>query len=374
MGSFGKSRQETFQNIGIKSGGKFQLDGRHAIGIQTAYFGKAPTIRSTFANARQNNRTVSMILEAQFQKEKEELSNGERSQIQISDTKQKNETYTLLEASYNYTSPKIKARLSGYHTNIQNATAISFFFTQAISGSDQGFVQEILTGINKRHFGLEFGLSYDISATLQAKTALSIGNYTYSNSPDLFISSTSGALQDEQQSVGSDFRGTQYFGKSNIKGYKLATGPQQAFQLGMTYRNPEFWWIGATVNYFAKSYVAISPFARTQNFYKDADGLPFNDFDPVIAQKLLQQEVFDPYILVNLVGGNSWKIKKYYIGFFASIQNVLDKKYRTGGFEQSRRANYRAALEESQRDTPVFGSRYFYGLGTTFYLSLYLRL
>jgi len=77
--------------------------------------------------------------------------------------------------------------------------------------------------------------------------------------------------------------------------------------------------------------------------------------------------------LINAVGGKSWRVKGYYIGFFATINNIFDKQYRTGGFEQARNANYRLALEESQRETPVFGPRYFYGLGTSYYLNVYIR-
>jgi hypothetical protein len=52
---------------------------------------------------------------------------------------------------------------------------------------------------------------------------------------------------------------------------------------------------------------------------------------------------------------------------------VFDQRYRTGGFEDSRVADYRSMVEESTRDTPVFGNRYFFGNGTTYYLNLYVR-
>ena len=45
-------------------------------------------------------------------------------------------------------------------------------------------------------------------------------------------------------------------------------------------------------------------------------------------------------MVVNLIGGKSWKINDYFIGFFATINNVFNQKYRTGGFEQSRKATF----------------------------------
>ena len=60
-------------------------------------------------------------------------------------------------------------------------------------------------------------------------------------------------------------------------------------------------------------------------------------------RELLKQEKFDDYMLVNLVGGKSFKLGKKYIGFFASINNVFNETYKTGGYEQSRNGNYNRA-------------------------------
>ena len=128
----------------------------------------------------------------------------------------------------------------------------------------------------------------------------------------------------------------------------------------------------ATGNFFSNGYVDISPLARTSNFSTDPiDGLPFNDYDPEIARELLAQEQFDNYFLLNAVGGKSWKIDDYYVGFFATISNILNTKYKTGGFEQSRNANYRTLSEDKALDTPVFGPKYWHGYGASYYLNVY---
>ena len=77
--------------------------------------------------------------------------------------------------------------------------------------------------------------------------------------------------------------------------------------------------------------------------------------------------------MVNVVGGKSWKIDDYYVGFFATINNVLDQEYRTGGFEDSRISDFAQLQEENNRNRPVFGNRYFFGYGTTYYVNLYVR-
>ncbi|WP_074409853.1 TonB-dependent receptor [Aquimarina megaterium] len=341
--SFGKSETLNFMNYGVKGGVTIAINGHHFIKLQSVYFNKPPTIRNAFANARYNNSTIAKLI-------------GED---------QESEKIQSVDGSYIFRSPKIKARLTGYYSKILDATNISFFFTEAISGSDVGFVQEILTDIDKRYIGGEFGIEYQITPTIKIKGAAAVGSFVFDNDPDLILTSTSEAF--------SDIEGIQSFGKSALKGYHIAGGPQRAGQLGFEYRDPDFWWFGATTNYFSNAYINISPFARTANFYQDTDGLPFNDYDEDVAKQLLRQEQFKDYFLVNAIGGKSWRIKKYYIGFFASINNILDQEYKTGGFEQARNANYRLALEESQRDTPVYGSKYFYGYGTSYYLNVYIR-
>jgi hypothetical protein len=158
-----------------------------------------------------------------------------------------------------------------------------------------------------------------------------------------------------------------------LNNYHVAGGPERVFQLGFEYRDSDFWWVGLTANYFSHAYLDISNLRRSSDFFTDVDGQPFNNYDINIAKQLLQQEQLDSYVLVNIVGGKSWKIKSFYVGLFATINNVMNQNYKTGGFEDSRRASYRQQLEEQNRNTPLFGNRYFFGAGTTYYANLYVR-
>ena len=182
---------------------------------------------------------------------------------------------------------------------------------------------------------------------------------TYDNNPDLYIS--------------SDRFENAYLGKSSIKDYRIAGGPQKAYSVGFEYRDPDYWWVGATANLFDETFIDISPLRRTDNFYTDVDGLPYNDYDPVLARELLKQEEFGDYMVVNLIGGKSWKIDDYFVGFFASVGNLVDKEYRTGGFEQGRFSGFRALRDDQALDKPVFGSRYWYGRGTNYFLNVFFR-
>jgi hypothetical protein len=111
----------------------------------------------------------------------------------------------------------------------------------------------------------------------------------------------------------------------------------------------------------------------------DASGLGFEGATEESVRAFLKQEKFDPITLLNLVGGKSWKVGNDTFGFFASINNVLDLEYKTGGFEQSRKATFAEFQQDNAPNyfdangTPSFGPKYFYGYGRTYFLNLYIN-
>jgi len=117
----------------------------------------------------------------------------------------------------------------------------------------------------------------------------------------------------------------------------------------------------------------VSPINRTKNFLLDRDGLPFLDYDPAQARMLLRQEQFDAYVVVNMIVGKSWRVNDKFVGVFLSLNNLLNETYKTGGFEQSRNANYRELLEDVQAEKRRFGPKYWYGRGATYFLNMYIR-
>jgi hypothetical protein len=345
--SLGTSEKLNFTNLGVKAGLTYKPSGRHLIDLNAGYSTKAPSLRNSFSNPRQNNDIVIGLDSEKIQQ---------------------------LEVGYIFRSPLVKSRVTGYYTGISGKTDISFFFTESARGKENGsaFLQEIITGMNTQSVGGELGIEAQVTPTFKLKAAASIGQHIYINNPNYYL--TSEDFMDAQNVDGIEnnilIMGD---GITQFKNYHVPSGPERAFQIGFEYRSPEFWWIGVTANYFSNSYIDISALRRSSGFSTDYIGQPFNDYDEEVARSLLQQEEFDAYYLVNLVGGKSWKINQYYLGFFASIQNALSQEYITGGFENSRYADYRKVLQEYNRERPVFGGRYFFGNGTTYYVNLYIR-
>lgn len=339
--SLGFGEKVDFTNYGIKGGATYKITGRHLIDVNAGYLTKAPNLRASFTNARQNNDIV----------------------VGLS-----NEKIQSTDISYIFRTPIVKARLTGYFTGFEDQTNIGFFFTQNALGNEESsaFVQEIITGINKRNVGAELGIEAQVLPTFKLKAAAAFGQNLYTNNPSLYLAG------DDFGAEGNDIS-TQGVREVVLANYHVSGGPERAYQLGFEYRDSNFWWVGLTTNYYSNAYVDVSNLRRTSDFYTDVDGQPYNNYNEETARQILEQKQLDDYFLVNVVGGKPWKVKNYYVGFFATINNVLNQNFRTGGFEDSRRASYRQQVEERNRDTPIFGNRYFFGNGTTYYTNVYVR-
>jgi hypothetical protein len=345
--SFGKGEKFRYENFGFKGGLTYKLSGRQFLNFNAAYLTKAPTLKNVYPNARLNKNSLANL-------------DGEK--------------VTSMDASYIIRMPKFKSRLTAYYADIKNATETAFFYGEGIFDNNDGdggdaFVAETLTNIEKRNIGLELGMEYQITSTIKIIGNAGYGENTYQNDPSVQINNDNLASATNTNPITD-------FGTAKLEGYRTSGGPQTAASLGIEYRDPKFWWIGANYNYLANNYLDVSSLLRTDNFFKNPNspfGLPFPEATNERASELLKQEQFDSFFLLNLVGGKSWRIDGKTFGFFASVNNVLDITYKSGGFEQSRNANFREVNQDVSSGTPSFAPKYFYGYGRTYFLNLYIN-
>lgn len=336
--SLGKSDRVHFSNYGIKGGATYKITERHVVNANAAQIFKAPVLQNVFINPRENNEVV----------------------INIQDEK-----IMTLDVNYHLKLPTLTGRLSAFYTRFQNITDINFFFVDTGVGSD--FVQEVLTDLDKLHLGTELGLEYQLSSSVKMNFVAAIGKYVFASDPNVTINFDTAGREEDLINIDGNLS----LGPAQIKDYKLAQGPQQAYALGFEYRDPKYWWIGATANYLVDNYVNISTITRTSSFYLDPEtGNPFPDATAENVEELLKQNPLDNFYLLNLIGGKSWLKNGKYISVFASINNAFDVQFRTGGYEQSRNGNFGQLRDDNLSGTPSFAHKYWYGYGRTFFLNI----
>lgn len=340
--SLGKGQKLQFNNYGIKGGGIYKIKGSHIVTFNATYFTKAPNIRNSFPNARINNIVIDNLT---------------------------NETLFGGDVNYIIRLPKFKGRIGAYYNEILNASQVSFFFADGIdvnvSGRNSMFVSEVAQGINKRNMGIELGAEYQITPTVKLIGGMNLSESIYSDNATVYLNADGRAIEGLDPKVP--------FGTSYIKNYKTPDGPQKAYSLGIEYRDPKYWWIGADANLLTDLYLNISPVMRTSNFFAEPgqNGASFPNIDTNISREMLKQERLNDIFLLNIKGGKSWRVKRNTLGVFAVINNVLNQNYKTGGFEQARNANYKELSEDLASGTRTFGPKYFYGFGRTFLINIY---
>lgn len=318
--SLGDSEKQQYFNYAGKGGLTFKIDGRNYLYANAAYINRAPDARNAYASSRIRDQLVPGLTE---------------------------ETILSSEAGYQLRSPIVKARATFFYTQLQDGLKVNRFF---LPGDLTRFGTYILTGLDRRHAGVEAAIEAKLSPVLSLRGAASVGEYIYTSRPNgNFIQDDDGVIRDR--------------GKIYIQNFYLPSTPQTAGSLGMEYRSPKFWSASVTVNYFDRNYLDISPERRTADMVFGLE--QGSDFYNSIVDQTKSPSAFT----VDLFANKSFKIDEVFFYLTAGVTNLLNAEVITGGYEQLRFE--RAQVESSGIN--IFPERNFYAYGTNFFVLGALR-
>lgn len=340
--SLGRGKLLRHQLMSAKAGLSVDLSGRHKLGFVALVQDAAQPTRNLFINPREHHRIVP----------------GDHV-----------ERIYGAEGNYHFRLPNIQGRLTGYYNLIQNTSDIRSYYVDAGFGSD--FVQEVTTGMDQEYKGLELGVEFFPSSAVTLSLVGSFGAFRYKNDPFLEVNFDPAELPE-----GSGIQSTELdLGKTRMSGLHIGSGPEVALSAGVSYSDPDYWWLGISANYLDGRYVRPSLITRTESFLLDPEtGMQFPEASPENVDLLLKQKEMAPVYLLNLIGGKSWKLKDTYISTFFSLSNVFDHQFQSGGFEQGRNGNYGQVYQDQLSANPLFGPKYWYGQGRSFFLNLVVSL
>jgi len=345
--SYGKSKDFNFWNFGLKGQVVYRINGRNFLVYNGAMYNQAPFLEDLFINPRVNALVNPNI---------------------------KSTVYTANDLSYVISTPFIKLRATGYLVDTQNETNVQRFFADGIqlnntnpdgtvSQVQSAFVTQVMSNVEKRNMGAELGVDVKVLPTLSVQGLASYGQFVYRNNPDVYlVSDASGS------SVTS-------FGKAYIKNYKQGGTPQQAFSLGMRYNNPKYWWVGANWNYLDDNFLDPAPALRTQNFITNPNtNAPYVGLTEDSVRDMLKPVKLPSAFFLNANAGKSFVFGKYYILITASVNNILNnRRYITGGFEQTRETKAVDFATDYYSPTPSFGPKYWYTQGRSYFVNMQFR-
>ncbi len=330
MDSYGKGTNNTFTNYAAKAGVTYKLDGRNYFFANAGYVTRAPYFENVYISPRTRNAQQDNI---------------------------ESEIIETAEAGYIMNAPKFKIRLSGYYSRFQNGYDVMSFYHDTY----QNFVNYAIDGIDKLHFGGEFGIEAKVTPTITLNAAAALGRYYYDSKQHATITvDNSASILGEQIIYAQNFR--------------VPSTPMEAYSFGINYRSPKFWFVSLTGNYFDQSYLSFNPLRRTYEAVK------FVDYNSPEYHQIFDQTKFDRQYTVDFFGGYSWKMprafeinhKPTFLVFNLGINNLLNNTdIVTGGFEQLR---YDAQTSSTDPvATGKFPPRLYYAYGMNFFASMTLR-
>ncbi len=307
--SYGDSEKQNFTTMGVKAGGEFRITGRHILQLNLIRQGMAPTFRNSFLSPRTRNSATPGLTA---------------------------EKILSVDASYLMRLPNITGRLSAYYTKFNDQTKLSSFYHDEL----RNFVNYAVTGIDKEHYGLEFGTEFRLSSTITLNTVAAIGQYLWVSNPNILIT------QDNNSEIlSTDEVWVQYFRQNGT--------PQTALALGLEYSSPNYWWAGITGSFYDHIYIDFNPVSRT----KDENG-----YYPNWSLMEKQPTAF----LIDAFVGKSWAVDDMYITLSANLSNISNKTdFVTGGFEQ-----YRFDPSNPERFKP----KYYYYYGFNYFINFSIRM
>jgi hypothetical protein len=259
-----------------------------------------------------------------------------------------------VEGGYLLKAPRIKAKVMGYYTRFVNGTDARRFYHEDF----QNFVNYSLTGICKRHTGVEIGAEMNLGGGISMTTVATIGQFIY----DRRASGT--ATQDNKDTILIQDE-TIYW-----KNLRVANGPQDAYTLGFNYRSPKFWFLNVNLNYFDQIYADVNPARRT------IAALDLVDQGSEKWVDILSQERLPGQYTMDFSAGYSYRLNnrfknlknQTFININLGVSNIFDNtSLVTTAFEQLR-------FDFTDNNVNKFPTKYGYGFGRTYFLNLVFRM
>ena len=322
--SYGNSEKLNYLTYSGKAHLGYKFNRIFGIEANAAYMNNAPTFQSAFISPRTRNSITPGI-----------------------DT----EKVMAFDAAFNARFNDYKFRLAAYYTNIKDQSKVISFYNDLQSSYDNF----AMSGIDKRYMGIEAALSVPIYAGISFNSAVSLGNYIYNSNPNYIEMVDNSATPLSGGSV-------------DWKGMKIESTPQTAINLGLGYRSPNYLFLALDFNIYDNRYLSMNPLYRTDSVltqYMIQNGLD---------KSMREQEKFDQAYTLNASVGKSWYInREYNLGLSFEVKNILNRQdMKSGGYEQMRVSD---VLDDAGDliGYKRFDSKYFYMLGRTYYLNVYLR-
>ena len=396
-----------FLDPAFKFGVNYKINGRNRLKLNAIAETRAPYARDAYISQRVHDRVVSNIYTHDNAKS-------------LVDFYAASEKVASADLTYEFNYPIIRGRITGFFTQSWNGTELNGYYDDEA----RTFVNQALTGIDKRYMGIEAAAAVKLGTYLTLTGVASVGDYRYTSDAKAIQSAENGMPMTQNLSTKELIFETE--DKVLLKGVKLATGPQVNASLKLSFFHPKMWFADVTVSYHDWNYLSVAPSRRMQGLYTGTrtDGTTVNgnfadenanaiqttdgqllrwDFDangnvvyenavldangvPVLKypynimtmqENIAATNPLNRFLIDASVGKLLYLPNRQSLSINLSVTNLTNNThFKTGGYQQARLPRAVRQGEKDYQNSVItanawkYPSKYYYAWGVNFFLTV----
>ncbi len=392
-----KGYSHTFIDPSFKAGVTYKLDGHNQLKVNALAQTAAPLARDAYISSRVHDRVVENIYLHDNAKNLKDYFGASEKRVSA-------------DLTYEFNYPVVRGRITGYFTQFWDGTELNGYYDDEAST----FVNQALTGINKRHMGIEAAAAVKCGKYITLTPILALGDFRYTSDAMATTSAENG------MALAQDAEGNNIYeveDKVMMKNLKVASGPQLNSSLKISFFHPKMWFADLTISYFDWSYLSSAPSRRMQGLYtgtrtdntavngsyKDLGIVNTDEEGNILFDKRygysalyhdnnrfyaldMQEKLTDPNpwnrIMIDASVGHLMYLKnRQSVSINLSVSNLTNNThFKTGGYQQARLARgtkQGTRFGNTDNGQSVIGnnvwkypSKYYYAWGANFFLNV----
>lgn len=253
-----------FVDPSFKAGFTYKIDGRNHIKFNALAQTVAPLARDAYISQRVHDRAVDNIYIH------DEAKN-------LKDYYAASQKVVGGDLTYEFNYPIVRGRVTGFYSRFWDGTELNGYYDDEV----RTFVNQAITGINRRHCGIEAAVSVKLGTYFTLTGATSVGDYRYTSNAYSVTSAENGMELAEQRSVVDPTKYAPVYETRDsvlLKGLRVSSGPQVNASLKLSFFHPKMWFADITVSYYDWNFLDIAPSRRMKGLFTGyrADGTSVN--------------------------------------------------------------------------------------------------
>ena len=378
-----------FIDPSFKIGATYKINGRNRLKLNAMAETAAPLARDAYISPRVHDVVINTMYNHANAKS-------------LSDYYAASQKTAGADLTYEFNYPIVRGRITAYFTQFWNGTELNGYYDDEA----RTFVNQSITGINRRHMGVEAAAAFKLGNYFTLTPMVAVGDYRYTSNAYSVTSAENG------MALAEDKNGVSYVLSDSvlINGLRVASGPQVNASLKLSFFHPKMWFADITVSYFDWNFLDYAPSRRMKGLYTgtradgsevngsyakpnpsnasftalsgetDAYGIPelIAPYNVLAAQEsLVDPNIWNRIMIDASVGKLIYLPKRQSLSINLSVSNLTNNTHmKTGGYQQARLPRSSVQKTQDPEQSAItsnvwkFPAKYYYAWGVNFFLNV----